>query len=79
MHEAEEPEAPTNVVSLMDALRDSLGGRGRRTARNGGGKEGKVVQFRRSAAGKTKARPHGTPTRRGTARPARQRKARPLS
>ena len=79
VHGAEEPEAPTNVVNLMDALRDSLGGKGRRAARNGGGKEGKVVQFRRSAAGKAKARPQGKPTRRATARPARQRKARPLS
>ena len=72
VHGAEEPEAPTNVVNLMDALRDSLGGRRRRVARNGGGKEGKVVQFRRPAS-KGEARPHGKPTRRGTARPARQR------
>jgi len=79
VHAAEEPEAPTNVVNLMDALRESLGAKGRRRAQNGGGKEGKVVQFRRSSAGKTKARPHGKPTRRGTARPARQRKVRPLS
>ena len=79
VHAAEEPEAPTNVVNLMDALRESLGAKGRRGAQNGGGKEGKVVQFRRSSAGKTKARPHGKPTRRGTARPARQRKVRPLS
>ena len=73
VHEAEEPEAPTNVVNLMDALRESLGSKGRRAARKGGGKEGKIVQFRRSAAGKAKARPHAKPTRRGTARPARQR------
>jgi DNA end-binding protein Ku len=78
VHEAEEAEAPTNVVNLMDALRDSLGGKGKRAARNGG-KEGKVVQFRRPAAGKGKSRAHGKPARRGTARPARQRSSRSLS
>lgn len=49
IHEADEPEEPTNVVNLMDALRQSLGGEGRSRARVGheepGGEERKVVAF----------------------------------
>ena len=45
VHEVEEEEeAPTNVVNLMDALKNSLGRRGRRTATNADGQN--VIPFR---------------------------------
>ena len=51
VHEAEEPEKPTNVVNLMDALRKSLGGKsGARRRRDDDEDAPKVVAFRKPAA-----------------------------
>ena len=50
VHEAEEPEKPTNVVNLMDALRKSLGGKSRAARRDDDEDAPKVVAFRKPAA-----------------------------
>jgi DNA end-binding protein Ku len=76
VHEAAEEEKPTNVVNLMDALRDSLGGKGRPAARHGG-EAGKVVEFRRAAAGKPSTRKSaaGKTKARARSKPAPRRRA----
>src|SRR5258705_6246036 len=58
VHEAEEEEAPSNVVNLMDALKKSLGGR-RNSSRKEetSAAEPKVVPFRKKLPTKTKASP----------------------
>jgi DNA end-binding protein Ku len=75
VHEAEEEEKPTNVVNLMDALRSSLGGKGRTGSR---GEAGKVVEFRRPGAGKTAAKKSAGKPKAGprSKAPARRRAAR---
>ncbi len=66
IHEVEEEEKPTNVVDLMDALKNSLGGR--RSSRKGAdtGKGGEVVAFRGRSrpARKTAAKPRKRAKRR---------------
>jgi DNA end-binding protein Ku len=58
VHEAEEEEAPSNVVNLMDALKKSLGRRrdsSHKEETSAG--EPKVVPFRKKPRTKTKASP----------------------
>lgn len=53
---AEEPERPTNVVNLFDALKASLEGAGaRQTAKRAPSKAGRKSETRKSAAGDAKA------------------------
>jgi DNA end-binding protein Ku len=70
VHEAEEPDKPTNVVNLMDALRKSLGSKGgksRAAARGDDEDSPKVLAFRKPAGGKPKAKARTKP---GSAKPA---------
>jgi DNA end-binding protein Ku len=58
VHEAEEEEAPSNVVNLMDALKKSLGGRRNFSRKEEtSAAEPKVVPFRKKPQPKTKASP----------------------